>query len=160
VSTLRIGPHGQGELRTSVHVEDIYIYLPDPQDAERCAETLRQRILEALQSSPLLGNWHGLITSFSVRIGKEEPQVEGESFTFGAALDYLKAGRRVTRRGWNGRNMYLRTALPTELERLGCDWLPFIVMKTVDGRLVPWLASQTDILAEDWELAPDQMAVK
>lgn len=84
--------------------------------------------------------------------------------TIGWALDGMKHGKRVARAGWNGKGMWL-AFVP------GTDWgcaikshpmddrdenaivqpsLPFIVMRTASGQLVPWLCSQTDLLAEDW----------
>lgn len=66
---------------------------------------------------------------------------------FGYAVRLLKAGKRVSREGWNGRGMWLALQVPDEHSKMG---LPYIYMRTVDGKLVPWLASQTDMLAEDW----------
>lgn len=67
-----------------------------------------------------------------------------ESWDFGWALDQLRDGERVRRRGWNGKGMYLELQVHDE---------HYIYMKTADDNLVPWLASQTDMLALDWELA-------
>lgn len=67
---------------------------------------------------------------------------------FGQAIDALKAGKKVARGGWNGKNMWLALQRPTELSKMT---LPYIYMNTAQGDLVPWLASQTDILSEDWE---------
>jgi hypothetical protein len=67
---------------------------------------------------------------------------------FGEALDVLKHGNRVFRQGWNGKEMWLAIQRPDAHSKMT---LPYIYMSTVDGELVPWLASQTDILAEDWE---------
>lgn len=87
------------------------------------------------------------------------------SHNFGTALDALKSGQKVAREGWNGKGMFLflQPGYPSGIganrntaEALGVPEgttvkvLPYIVMKTVDGALVPWLASQTDVLAEDW----------
>ncbi|WP_343609294.1 DUF2829 domain-containing protein [Novosphingobium sp.] len=75
------------------------------------------------------------------------------NMTFGHAVELLKAGHKVARAGWNGKGMWLmlmsggETTLPTD-ETFSA--LPFIVMKTVQDTVVPWLASQTDVLAEDW----------
>jgi len=69
---------------------------------------------------------------------------------FGKALSALKAGKRVTRPGWNGKGMYLELQRPDEHSKMT---LPYIYMRTVTGDLVPWLASQTDMLSEDWEVA-------
>lgn len=65
---------------------------------------------------------------------------------FGEAIEALKDGDRVQREGWNGKNMYLY------LDRMpGFD--PYIVMYTAQGTHQPgWLASQADMLAEDWIL--------
>lgn len=69
--------------------------------------------------------------------------------TFSTALSYLKVGRKVARSGWNGKGMWLALQTPDEHSKMT---LPYIYMSTVTGDLVPWLASQTDILAEDWEM--------
>ena len=66
---------------------------------------------------------------------------------FGWALEMLKAGNRVEREGWNGCGMWLELQVPDEHSKIS---LPYIYMSTVTGDLVPWLASQTDMLAEDW----------
>lgn len=71
-----------------------------------------------------------------------EPQLD-----FGAALDALKAGEVVARKGWNGRGMWLKLQVPDPNSKMT---LPYIYMKTATNDLVPWLASQTDMLAEDW----------
>jgi hypothetical protein len=74
---------------------------------------------------------------------------------FGEAIRQLKGGYRVERAGWNGKGMYLFYVQPgwpydnTEPEH---PTLPFIAMKTADHTVVPWLASQTDMLATDWSL--------
>lgn len=71
------------------------------------------------------------------------------SLSFSKALEYLKSGGRITRSGWNGKGMWLKLQTPTSLSKMT---LPYIYMKTADDNLVPWLASQTDLLAEDWLL--------
>lgn len=67
--------------------------------------------------------------------------------SFGSAVEALKAGSRVVRSGWNGKGMWLELQRPDAHSKMS---LPYIFMSTVTGDLVPWLASQTDILAEDW----------
>lgn len=67
--------------------------------------------------------------------------------SFGDAILALKAGQRVARDGWNGKNMWLGLQVPDANSKMG---LPYIYMSTVSGQLVPWLASQTDVLANDW----------
>jgi hypothetical protein len=67
--------------------------------------------------------------------------------TFGLALEALKSGMRVYRDGWNGRGQHLELQRPDDHSKMT---LPYIYILTVHGNLVPWLASQTDMLAEDW----------
>ncbi len=69
------------------------------------------------------------------------------SFDFGTALDALKDGERVARSGWNGADMWLAHQVPDEFSKMS---VPYIFMSTAQGDSVPWLASQTDLLAEDW----------
>ena len=79
---------------------------------------------------------------------------------FGTALTALKNGYKLAREGWNGKGMYVKlvndynlsdTITHTESENtVYAGLLPWIGMKTADNMFVPWLASQTDILAEDW----------
>lgn len=103
---------------------------------------------------------------------------------FGTALVALKSGQCVGRLGWNGKGMFLflvprwdffqhsgllqADGMPSPLYPTRYPWplglpdaiekmerLPFIAMKTATDQLVPWLASQTDVLAEDWESVID-----
>lgn len=68
-------------------------------------------------------------------------------FSFSTALQLLKDGKKVARRGWNGVGMHIELQTPTETSKMK---RPYIFMFPVDGQLVPWVASQTDLLAEDW----------
>jgi len=71
-------------------------------------------------------------------------------FDFGRALHLLKDGHQVQRIGWNGKGQYIRLQVPEENSKMN---LPYIYISTVDDKLVPWIASQTDMLAEDWVFA-------
>ena len=64
-------------------------------------------------------------------------------------ISELKKGNKVTRKGWNGKNMWLGLQVPDDNSKMT---LPYIYMKTADNNQVPWLASQTDMLSEDWEV--------
>jgi Protein of unknown function (DUF2829) len=76
--------------------------------------------------------------------------------TFGQAIEALKSGKLVLRNGWNGKNMYLFLVTEWRIEASPVPTIehhplwPFIAMKTADNKIVPWLASQTDMLATDW----------
>jgi hypothetical protein len=73
---------------------------------------------------------------------------------FGKALEALKAGKKVCRSGWNGKGMWLLLQRPDEHSKMT---LPYIYIEYPgghpaypNGSRVPWLASQTDMLSEDW----------
>ena len=68
-------------------------------------------------------------------------------FDFGIAIDALRGGRRVSRKGWNGKGMWLALQTPDDMSKMS---LPYIFMRTAQGDQVPCVASQTDILARDW----------
>lgn len=69
--------------------------------------------------------------------------------SFQHALNELKAGHVVAREGWNGKNMWIKLQAPDVGSKMS---LPYIYICTADGDLVPWVASQTDLLAEDWQV--------
>lgn len=68
---------------------------------------------------------------------------------FGHALTALKSGLKVFRQNWNGKGMWLCLQKPDAHSKMT---LPYIYMKTADDKFVPWLASQTDVLSEDWHV--------
>lgn len=77
-----------------------------------------------------------------------------KALTFGDALAALKQGKRVARDGWNGKNMWLALQEPDQHSKMT---LPYIYIEYPEGHpaypsgsRVPWLASQTDMLREDW----------
>ena len=84
--------------------------------------------------------------------------------TFGDAVAALKQGKKVSRAGWNGKGMFLflvpgstfKVNRPPLLgiypEGTEINYCPHIDMKTADNKVVPWLASQKDVLAEDWTI--------
>lgn len=82
-------------------------------------------------------------------------------FGIGEAIRNLWDGRRVRRAGWNGKQMWLALQVPDEHSKMT---LPYIYIEYPaghpaypDGSRVPWLASQTDILANDWELLEERL---
>ena len=82
--------------------------------------------------------------------------------SFGLAVEAVKKGKKIARAGWNGKGMFLflvpgSTFKVNRAPLLGIypegteiNYHAHIDMKTVDGTIVPWLASQTDVLADDW----------
>ena len=87
-----------------------------------------------------------------------------ELMTFSEALDALKEGERVQREGWNGKGMFLflvpgstfkvnrEPLLSIMGEGTEVQYHPHIDMKTAQGYVVPWLASQADLLSSDWRI--------
>lgn len=75
---------------------------------------------------------------------------------FGKALEALKEGRRVARRGWNGKGIYLELQRPDAHSKMTLPYIYIVTNGLVTDNpeapkgVVPWLASQTDLLSEDW----------
>jgi len=69
---------------------------------------------------------------------------------FGEALAALKDGKKVARAGWNGKNLWIRLVPGDRGGQPTYPCRPYVEMKDAQDYLVPWLASQTDLLAEDW----------
>lgn len=104
--------------------------------------------------------------------GARENPMTGGGMDIGQAITAMKNGYRVARMGWNGKGMWIAyspgaSRLPAERFWAGpnrdyaqgnggvADVLPCITMRTATGEiLMGWLASQTDLLAEDWVLVP------
>ena len=87
-----------------------------------------------------------------------------ELHDFGWAVAQMKAGNKVARSGWNGKGMFLflvpgsrfkvnrAPLLGIYPEGTEISYQPHVDMKTAQDTVVPWLASQSDILSEDWDL--------
>lgn len=101
------------------------------------------------------------------------PTFNGEAYPitglgFGKALMALKQGKRVAREGWNGKGMFLFLVPGSEFkvnrppllgiyaEGTPIKYHAHVDMKTATGDIVPWLCSQTDMLAEDWCVLEDE----
>ena len=93
--------------------------------------------------------------------GQNCPILGGEAtFSFGEAIKYLKRGMKVARKGWNGKEMYLFLAdgkdLTSCLSSGDFECISSVCMKTAQNNIcVGWLASQADMLAEDWIFAEE-----
>lgn len=80
---------------------------------------------------------------------------------FSTALDSVKLGQKITREGWNGKGLWVELQIPDEGSKMTRPYLYLVSPKgstnqfgsdVKDFELVPWLASQTDILADDWTI--------
>lgn len=109
-------------------------------------------------------------TSWSPKDVFEAAYQEDGKLSFGHALQALKNGKRVSRAGWNGKEMFLFLVpgstftvnrpplLGIYPEGTSINYHGHIDMKTAQGDVVPWLCSQTDALADDWGIVPDKAA--
>ena len=69
---------------------------------------------------------------------------------FSQALAELKRGAVVARTGWNGKDMWVKLQRPDAKSKMT---LPYLYIRTMQGDLVPWVPSPTDVLAVDWVFA-------
>ena len=100
--------------------------------------------------------------SWSPKTVFEEAYRECDCMTFGLAIEAMKKGHKVARKGWNGKEMFLYyvpanryTALTDAAKEIAGDdgkveYTAYVAIKTVQGNVCPWLASQADVLGEDW----------
>lgn len=107
---------------------------------------------------------HAGYISWSPKLQFDKAYRATSGMSFGLAVEALKLNKRVARDGWNGKGMWLslvgvespwRGSIEGVENTMPVGWKgysPFIAMYTADGMLVPWLASQTDMLADDWQL--------
>ncbi len=99
------------------------------------------------------------------QVSKEEFEntfIPSDALPFGLAVEALKKGKKVARAGWNGKGMFLyhvpagvyTTVTDIARAEFGetVQYGAYLAMKTAQGNVVPWLASQTDVLADDWTI--------
>lgn len=92
----------------------------------------------------------------------EAPPPSFVSFDFGNAVNLMRQGKKLARKGWNGKNMFIYLAHGSKFQPVRppisnfvpigatVEYRPHIDMHCADGTFVPWVASQSDILACDW----------
>jgi hypothetical protein len=105
---------------------------------------------------------------FELTYEPEVPEVPlvAETLTLGAALELIKSGHRLARRGWNGKGMFIFLVPGSRFVVNRAPWYEVcgegnevsyqahVDMRTADGTFVPWQCSQSDLLAEDWVVLP------
>lgn len=97
----------------------------------------------------------------------EEAYREVDGMSFGLALEAVKLGFRVARKGWNGKRMYVFLAHEpdfntpqdlSEFEDTAAEVPDCLGLRTAQGQLqLGWLASQNDLLADDWYILPEDL---
>lgn len=97
--------------------------------------------------------------SWCPKIPFEQANRPTDAMSFGHAIEAAKKGFKVARKGWNGKNMFIFIREGREItgvdpaSPMGGDFvsLPHFCMRAADGKcVVGWLASQTDMLSDDW----------
>jgi hypothetical protein len=113
---------------------------------------------------------HDGYISWSPKAQADAAYRQTDGLSFGLAIEALKLGHRVARTGWNGKGMFLflvngsrfKVNRPPLLgiypEGTEIDYHAHIDMKTAQGYVVPWLASQADMLADDWQTVDAEAA--
>ena len=100
--------------------------------------------------------YEGGYVSWSPKKVFEKAYRKIDEMTFGLAIEAMKKGKKVARKGWNGKGIFIELQLPDENSKMT---QPYIYIDTTNLQTnnpdapkcrVPWLASQTDMLAEDW----------
>ncbi len=71
---------------------------------------------------------------------------------FSDALNAAKKGQSITRKGWNGKGLKVLAQFPDDNSKMGNPYL-YIDATALDGKRTPWVPSQTDLFAEDWEIS-------
>jgi hypothetical protein len=119
-------------------------------------------LIEYQDSGPSNDTRHAGYISWSPEAVFEATYKQSGELPFSAALLLLKEGRKVCRAGWNGKDMFLflvpgSTFTVNRPPLLGIypegtrvDYRPHIDMRTANGEIVPWVASQSDLLEDDW----------
>ena len=135
---------------------------------EQAAQEFAKRVVK---SNPEAKNAEGLIHT-AVIYGSQHIGDLSEEMSFGQAIVALKMGRKVSRKGWNGKGMFLWLKPAATVKAEWCkdpllkslaeknggeiDALGTICMYTAQGAILSgWLASQTDMLSEDWEVVAE-----
>ena len=108
---------------------------------------------------PNTPNYEGYV-SWSPKAQADRAYRPVDGMSFGLAIEALKLGKRVARAGWNGKGMFLGLVPlhaymvfgDTLFAEEGRRPLPWIAIKTADNCVLPWVSSQTDMLADDWQI--------
>lgn len=94
------------------------------------------------------------VSSDGIKVKHEHGSItfnnEGLSFDFGVALEYIKKGLKVCRKGWNGKGMYVKLEKGGDYEFSEIN--PFFVIKNTSNSFNTWVPSVSDLLATDWTI--------
>lgn len=153
------------ELRRN-RMEEMNAGVPDTFASRPMPKYIGTKIIEAMPSRGPNGEpgysvrYEDGYTSWSPAAAFEKAyRLLGTGLTFGRAIEALKAGKKVARSGWNGKGMWIVMQVPDDHSKMN---LPYLYIEYPSGHpaypngsRVPWLASQTDMLQEDWIIVED-----
>lgn len=105
-------------------------------------------------------------TLYLLKMKEEKTKMEKEEkFGFGVAIELLKKGKRLQREGWNGKNQYIELATGISY-RNNKDEIIDVFHNVIESKAIAfvgtsgvqlgWLASQADMLAEDWKIVKEE----
>lgn len=140
------------------HIKDAVSKFYDREQEYRVSLVLKDNaVATGIDFNPLIAKDKALDTA--VQYGLKQGWIKEASpyFSFSKALELLKQGDKIARKGWNGKGMWLMLIPKSHWETTRglemLDGLPWVGMKTVDDKFVPWLPSQTDLFTDDWMIA-------
>ena len=152
--------------------------------AEKCNDFLASDKVKELDrtSQALLSVQSGLMNQYSFVLGDRMAIVRNKkpvlnTFTFGTATLFLKAGMAVRRAGWNGKGLFIVKQVPSHItadiipnmqslpqsakdiimarKEPHIDYTNQMLIINPDGRADSWVPSSSDVFAEDWELVTE-----
>ena len=110
----------------------------------------KEHVLEDVSTEEILQTIiHHLNVAKSLLRNFRNAPTDNNITNFGWAIEQLRNGKRVMREGWNGKNMYIELQKPDQNSKMTKE---YIYMKTAKDDMIPWLASQEDMLSDDWEI--------
>ena len=112
-------------------------------------------LVEYTDSEPNHNQFRGYISWSPKAVFEESYRVVRLGCSFGHAVELLKIGHRLARKGWNGKGMYITLVTGENWamdkhENSTCEKCCWLGIKTADDQFMPWVPSQSDVLAEDW----------
>jgi hypothetical protein len=130
----------------------------EPMTSEEFNEAIRQLFYSGDDKRGYKVKYEDGYISWSPKDVFEKAYRAATGMTFGLAIEAMRQGKRVARKGWNGKDIFIQLQVPDEYSKMT---QPYIYIDTLGlktnnpnapkGR-VPWLASQTDMLSDDWEV--------
>ncbi|EGD47129.1 Protein of unknown function DUF2829 [Ruminiclostridium papyrosolvens DSM 2782] len=109
------------------------------------------RILDIRESEEMLFTLTNICSDEWEVVGEIPTDLNIQTFTFGEAIRNMKNGKKVARKGWNGKGMCLQAQIPDEHSKMTFPYLYMTIPDCSEGiRKLPWQPAQVDVFSEDW----------